>query len=89
MVEFAQDNERRVIDALGDLRPRGDTTLVSAIVEATGDFNDPERFGPDVSKSIIVITGGDDTCHANPRRPSATGCARWPAPRTGSGSRFG
>ena len=66
MVKFAQDNERRVEGALADLRPSGETTLVSAIVEATGDFNDPERFGPDVNKSIIVITGGGDTCHANP-----------------------
>lgn len=65
VVEFDQNNEAEVRNTLRKINLAGKTTLVNAIVEATGDFNDPERFG-DVRNSIIVITGGGDFCHPNP-----------------------
>lgn len=66
VVDFAQDNEGSVANAMHGVRLGGETTIASALVEATGDFNDPDRFGPDVNKSIIVITGGVDACHDRP-----------------------
>ena len=65
VVNFDQNNEDEVRKVLRKINPGGKTTLTSAIIEATGDFNDPERFGG-VGKSIIVITGGGDSCNPNP-----------------------
>jgi TonB family protein len=62
VLDFRQDNKEKILSALQDLEREGEPALASAIVEASGDFNDPERF-EGVNKTIIVITGGGDTCH--------------------------
>ena len=62
LVKFDQNNKNQVRKALGNIVLNGETTLASAIIEASADFNDPVRFGG-VKKTIIVITGGGDSCH--------------------------
>ena len=62
IVPFAQRNRKMVAEALDSLQLYGRATLLSGIVEATGDFNNPERFGG-VVKQIIVITSGADACY--------------------------
>lgn len=64
VVEFSQHNEGKVRKALRNMSLEGDTTLASAVIEAAGDFNDPERF-EGVSKTIIVITGSGDGCYSD------------------------
>jgi choice-of-anchor C domain-containing protein len=62
IVDFGQHNKETIRNALKNITLDGRTTLASGVIEATGDFNDPERFGG-VNKTIIVITGGKDPCH--------------------------
>ena len=62
VVNFRQDNKDKILDALQGIEPKGEPTLASAIVEASGDFNDPERF-EGVNKTIVVIAGSGDSCH--------------------------
>ncbi len=61
-VEFGQNNKGAVqkkIEKINDLE--GETTLVSAVIDATSDFHPPERFA-DVNKKIVIIAGRFDTC---------------------------
>ena len=62
LVDFDTHNRNAVRERLRGIILDGETTLTSALVEATGDFNDLDRFGG-VRKSLIVITGGEDSCH--------------------------
>lgn len=67
LVSFAQHNEENVQNKLEEVQVKGQTTLACAVVEAIGDFNDPERFG-DVKKTIIIVTVGKDTCVEEPEK---------------------
>lgn len=67
VVGFGQHNEGRVRDTVRNLQAGGETTLTDAIIEAIGDFNDPKRF-EGVNKRIIVVTGGGDSCQADPAK---------------------
>jgi hypothetical protein len=58
IVGFGQNNEGSVRKALQGETVGGDSDLVRAIVSASADFNDAERFDG-VNKGIIVVTGGD------------------------------
>jgi hypothetical protein len=62
LVEFDTHNKEALRKALQGIAVDGQTTLLRAIVEATGDFNDLYRFSG-VRKSIIVITGGGNLCY--------------------------
>lgn len=64
LVGFDQDNKGKVRNALKNVKLVGKPTLVSALIDATGDFNDPERFGG-VNKRIIAITGSYESCYSN------------------------
>jgi len=66
-IDFSQHNERRVRDTVRTFQADGETTLTDAMIEAIGDFNDPKRF-EGVNKRIIVITGGGDSCQADPAK---------------------
>ena len=67
VVPFGVNNKTAVMNILSEKDIKGKTTLVEAIVAATGDFNNSELFsGDDVLNSIIVITGGGDLCNPNP-----------------------
>ena len=64
VVKFGQDNKKDVEKefekiTLADLK--GETTLVTAVVDATSDFSPIERF-TNVNTNIVVIAGGFDSC---------------------------
>jgi hypothetical protein len=61
LVGFGTDNADRIRDALAGEQVRGESNLVIAVADATGDFADLERFPNDVGKRIIVVTAGH-TC---------------------------
>ena len=65
IVKFGTNNEKQIQESLKNLKTRGKATLVDAIVEATGDFNDVEQFRG-VNKTIIAIVGSGDSCVPNP-----------------------
>lgn len=63
-IKFGQDNKKDVEKEIAKIQVadlKGETTLVTAVINATGDFNPPERFS-NVSTQIIVIAGGFDSC---------------------------
>jgi hypothetical protein len=60
-VEFKTDNVKRAQKALAAIQAGGQTSLAHAVIEAIGDFNDPQRF-KGVGKRIVVITGSDEGC---------------------------
>lgn len=60
-VEFGQNQIEKVRKALNKIKTTGEVTLIRAVTEAIGDFNDIRRFGG-VMKKIIVITCGVDSC---------------------------
>jgi hypothetical protein len=45
--------------------PRGEADVVRAVIDATADFDDLERFPDDVGKRIVVVTGGH-SCPGDP-----------------------
>jgi hypothetical protein len=59
--DFGRNNLNKVGAALQAAKFRGRRPLVRALIEATGDFNDYERFGNKIKK-LILITGGLDNC---------------------------
>jgi len=65
VIGFRQHNGDRVRNAVKTFQASGKATLTSALIEATGDFNDPKRF-EGMNKRIIVITGGVDSCQTDP-----------------------
>jgi hypothetical protein len=65
VVPFGQQNSDEIQAALRGLRPQGPANIGDAIVEATGSFNDPERFPADVQKNVILLTAGKDTCEGD------------------------
>jgi hypothetical protein len=60
-VAFAPKNKGKIQAAAKSLNPSGGSPMVKAIIEATADFNDKERFEK-ASKRIVVITGSEDIC---------------------------
>ena len=60
-VKFRQNNEGRVRDAVRAMKLGGPTTLASAVIKASADLDDASHFD-DVSRRIIVITAGADSC---------------------------
>lgn len=68
VVKFGQNNTKRIRNALRNIRTKGKANLATAIIEATGDFNELIRFPPTVNKKIIVITGTSDSCEREPAR---------------------
>lgn len=64
-LKFNQNNAEELRNLLHNIKAEGQASLAHAVIEASGDFNDPERF-KGVSKRIVVITGGDDSCVPNP-----------------------
>jgi hypothetical protein len=59
---FAQNIAPQIVSVLPELSSSGQTTLVEAANAAIADFNPPDRFA-DVSKRIVIITGGNDPCY--------------------------
>ena len=60
-VKFNINNVQRARKALSAFQPGGQTSLAHAVIEAIGDFNDPERF-KGVGKRIVVIVGSAEGC---------------------------
>jgi hypothetical protein len=58
---FRQESAVRVREAIKELEPKGDATLVASIRDAIVDFSDAARFA-EHGKRIIVITGNLDGC---------------------------
>ena len=61
LVDFRTNNAGRISAALADQSVGGQANLARAVSDATADFADLKRFPDDVTKRIVVITGGD-TC---------------------------
>jgi len=59
LADFGTDNADDIRAALTEQRVGGQADLARAIVDATGDFADLRRFPNDVTKRIVVVTGGD------------------------------
>lgn len=68
VVPFQTDAGDEILRSLASTSFTGDNfPLAAAIVAATADFNDPERFPVDaVSRQIIVFTTTGDTCQPDP-----------------------
>jgi hypothetical protein len=65
-VKPGQNNKRKIKDSLRSLAVGGQSTLVNAVIQATGDFDESERF-KGVRKRIVVVTGSRDACsHRDP-----------------------
>ena len=64
IVKFSTNNEQQILKALKNTTIIGEATLVDAVIEATGDFNDIKQFRG-VNKRIIVITGSNESCMRN------------------------
>jgi hypothetical protein len=60
LLTFAPGKERVGQNVREIVKTFGQSTLVSAVTEATGDFNEPRFKGR--RSSLIVITGGYDEC---------------------------
>jgi len=65
LLSFAPGKDRleRQLNSLATTS--GQSTIVSAVVEATGDFNEP-RFKESRLNKLIVITGGFHECDSDP-----------------------
>ncbi|HEX9653136.1 MAG TPA: VWA domain-containing protein [bacterium] len=64
VVGFNAGNRSQVMEAVDKVKPAellGATTLVKAVIDATGDFTPPKRF-EGRKKNILVIAGRSDTC---------------------------
>ncbi|MFQ5642041.1 MAG: VWA domain-containing protein [bacterium] len=61
-VGFSQNNKKKVAEALEEIKPGGETTLVSALNEAVAELIKESQGSEDVSKKLIVIAGRFDSC---------------------------
>lgn len=64
LIPFSTNNKKAVSSKLEKIYPHGKRTIVNAVIEGTGDFNDVKKFSG-TYKSIIVFTGGIDSCYQN------------------------
>jgi hypothetical protein len=64
LMPFSKGNREKIVGELKNITPLGKRTLVSAIVEGTSDFNNPDKFGK-YHKAMIIFTGGVDACNHN------------------------
>lgn len=62
VVPFGQGNSDEIQAELRELEPRGPANLGDALVEATSTFNDLDRFPAGVTKKVVLLTAGKDTC---------------------------
>ena len=60
-VKLAQNNRVKMEKSLRSLAVGGQSSLTRAVIEATGDFDESERF-KGVFKRIVVVTGSRDAC---------------------------
>jgi hypothetical protein len=60
-VKPGQNNRSKIQDALKSPKLGGQSSLARAVIEATGDFDESERF-KGIVKSIVVVTGSRDAC---------------------------
>jgi hypothetical protein len=67
VVPFRTGATGAITDSLAGIVPMGATFgLADAVIAATGDFNDSERFPPETQRQIIVFTAGGDGCMEDP-----------------------
>jgi von Willebrand factor type A domain len=68
--KFSLNNVGKIREKLREVRTRirGKTTLVSAVLEAIEDFNDPRRFDG-INKRVVIVTGEIDSCPNKYPRP--------------------
>jgi hypothetical protein len=63
LVDFGTGHKEEVLDKASDQQPEGRSNLVSALLEAIGDFrNDPRFHGPQSTRRILVFTSGEEEC---------------------------
>lgn len=63
LVDFGTDHEDAVLTAAREQRPSGSSAIVSAVLEALGDFrNEPSFNGPRSTRRVLVFTAGDEDC---------------------------
>lgn len=60
LVEPVAGRSERIISALAGITPQGEAPLTEAIVQAISDFD----LSRDTKNSLIIITGGLDSCEA-------------------------
>lgn len=65
LVSFGQNQKDEVRTAARSVKVGGEAPLVTAVVEATSDFNEIERFA-EACKRIIVILGSESFCEDDP-----------------------
>jgi hypothetical protein len=61
LVKPGQRNQPAIQASLAGLSAGGEPSLARAVIDATGDFDNGERF-KGLAKRIVVITGSRDTC---------------------------
>ncbi len=66
LVDLGTGKDEEIGKRLADQAPRGEANLARAVVEASTDFSDLERFPDSVEKDIVVVTGRGDTCEEDP-----------------------
>jgi hypothetical protein len=63
LVGFGKGHREDVLNEARDLQPEGKSNLVSAVIEAVGDFrNEPAFNGPTSTRRVLVFTSGEDEC---------------------------
>lgn len=65
LVEFGKKNCDKVRETASNQVLEGEASLARAVIEATGDFNDPAKF-EGMRNRIIVILGSGDFCRDDP-----------------------
>lgn len=65
LVELGKKNRDKVQETATNQVLEGQASLARAVIEATGEFNDPAKFGG-MRNRIIVILGSGDFCRADP-----------------------
>lgn len=63
LVEFGTGHEDDVLEEANDQEPEGKSNILSAVIEAVGDFRNERRFnGPPSTRRVLVFTSGQDEC---------------------------
>jgi hypothetical protein len=63
LVDFGKGHKEDVLNEASEQQPEGRSNIVSAVIEAFGDFrNEPAFSGPASTRRVLVFTSGEDEC---------------------------
>lgn len=62
LVDFGRHESAAIRQALASQTAHGEGGMAEAVIRASSDFNDLERFPPESVRQVIVLTAGPDVC---------------------------